>query len=693
MNGYGGKILRLNLTKKDVSEIETKRYEKWVGGHGMGSAIFWDLVKDKAISGFDPRNVITIMTSPLGGTIAPGAAARTEVQGIGVQSYPIEWFTRANFGGRFGAMLKYAGWDGIVIEGKADKPVWVDIRNENVQIKDAGRLWGLDTWQTQQKIWGEVMGAGQFGDWVPVGKADDARRTTQKPAVLTIGPAGEKLSRIGCLIHDAGNAAGQGGFGGVWGSKNLKAISVIGTGSIEIADPNALMESRLWAMKEYGYHVDHESGNRNPQVIFWESSHDARLQACIGCHAGCRSRTATGQGNESQCVETGFYAGFDRDKHGGKQTTAALIATDLLQKHGINAYEAWRGLEYLIELNKVGILGPGRQIDCDLPFDQVGEAEFAEKFLQMISRRGGIGDDFAEGFARAAKKWGRLEEDLKTGVLRYPYWGLPEHGYDPRAEVSWGYGSILGERDVNEHDFNFLFWDPSLDVWSGETPEPSAELITSIVAEKLAPYQGDPLMLDYSTENIYSEHMAKLVAWHRHYTRFWKQSALYCDYRWPNFVHPDIPDAPGLTGEGEPRFLNAVTGKRCSFLDGMELGRKIWNLDNAIWTLQGRHREMVHFADYIYGAPFEKTEESLYVRGKYYQTWGYYLPGRRDGEWDYICVNDRHLDKAKFEEFKTTYYKLEGWDPSTGWATRETLESLELAGVADTLAQNGKLGA
>jgi aldehyde:ferredoxin oxidoreductase len=212
MNGYGGKILRLNLTKKDVSEIETKRYEQWVGGHGMGSAIFWDLVKDKAISGFDPRNVVTIMTSPLGGTLVPGAAARTEVQGIGVQSYPIEWFTRGNFGGRFGAMLKYAGWDGIVIEGKADKPVWVDIRNGTVKIKDTGRLWGLDTWQTQQRIWEEVISGGQFGDWMPVGKADDARRTTQKPAVLTIGPAGEKLSRIGCLIHDAGNAAGQGGL-------------------------------------------------------------------------------------------------------------------------------------------------------------------------------------------------------------------------------------------------------------------------------------------------------------------------------------------------------------------------------------------------------------------------------------------------------------------------------------------------
>jgi len=680
MNGHSGKILQLNLTSKEVSTIETKRYEQWVGGHGMGSAIFWDLVKDKAISGFDHRNVVTIMTSPLGGTLVPGAAARTEVQGIGIQSYPIEWFTRSNVGGRFGAMLKYAGWDGIVIEGKADKPVWVDVRNGKVKIRDANWLWGLDTWQAQQMIWNEVMKGSQFNDWMPIDETDETRRTTQRPAVLTIGPAGENLSRTACLIHDAGHASGQGGFGGVWGSKNLKAISVIGTGSIKIANPNALIESRLWAKKKYGYHVDQEFGTREPRIMFWEFPRNARLQACIGCHEGCSNRTSTGHGNESQCIETLIYSSFDREKHGGKQTAAAYIATDMLQKYGINACEIWRGLEYINELNKLGTLGKGKQIDCDLPFDKLGETEFAERFLHMIAYRDGIGDDLAEGFFRAAKKWNRLDEDLKTGLLRYPYWGIPEHGYDPRAEVSWGYGTILSDRDINSHDFNFLFWWPSSQIRSGKTPEPSAQWFTKIIAEKLVPYEGDPLMLDYSTDNIYSGRMARLVAWYLHYTRFWKQSALYCDYRWPDFVNINVSDGRGLTGEGEPRFLNAVTGKKYTFLDGMMLGRKIWNLDNAIWTLQGRHRDMVHFADYIYEVPFEKVDMD------------YYLPGRRNGEWDYICVNDRHLEKAKFEEFKTTYYNLEGWDPLTGWPTRNTLESLGLTDVADTLASYNKLG-
>lgn len=686
MNGYAGKILRINLTDRKTSTIETKDYEQWVGGHGMGSAIFWDLVKDKTISGFHPDNVVTIMTSPLSGTLVPGASARTEVQGIGIQSSPIEWFTRSNFGGRFAPMLKYAGWDGIVIEGKADKPVWVDIRNEEVKIKDARHLWGLDAWKTQEEIWREVSSRG-FGGWIEL---DSERRTTQRPAVLAIGPAGENLSRTACLIHDAGNASGQGGFGGIWGSKNLKAISVIGAGNIRVADPKGLIEARLWAKQRYGLDVENldpswysRFGSRRPQNRFWDQQENARLCSCIGCTTGCKERAASGLGNESICDETAFYSGYDKWKHGGKQTSAAYIATDLLQRYGINAYEASRGLQYILALYKMGLLGRSKKIACDLDFGKLGETEFADQFLKMIAYRKGLGDDFAEGFYRAAKRWGRLEQDLKTGILYYSYWGLPEHGYDPRAEVEWGYGSILGDRDINEHDFNFLFWYPSGAIWAGKTPQPPAEQVAKIVAEKLVPYENDPLMLDFSTDNIYSEHMAKLVAWHRHYTRFWKESVLYCDQRWPEFINSKIPGYRGLSGEGEPRFFNTVTGKKFSFLDGMELGRKIWNLDNAIWTLQGKHRDMVHFSDFIYQVPF----------GGFGNFAMYYLPGREKGRWDYIRVNGRYLDKAKFEEFKTRFYNLEGWDTRSGWPKRGILESLGLKSAADELEKNKKLGA
>ena len=719
MDGYAGKILRVDLTRRKTSMINTRDYAKWVGGHGIGSALFWDLVKDKAIRGFDPRNVVTIMTSPLTGTLAPAASARTEVQGIGVQSYPVEWFTRSNLGGRFGPMLKYAGWDGVVIEGKADKPVWVDIRNSDVQIKDAGRLWGLDTWKTQEAIWGEVVRGGGYRNWAELDSTGDGGRTTQRPAVLTIGPAGENLSRIGALIHDAGNAAGQGGFGGVWGSKNLKAISVIGSGSVNIANPDALMNARIWAKRHYAMDPDSletalripaPEGFETPSIpmVFWQRPERHRPQACVGCHSGCRARHDTGYGNESCCAETAFYSGFDLKRHSGimlralsavlklfgkkaasefiyvmkgKQTSAGYIATDLLQRYGINAFELMVGLPYIRDLNKMGLLGPGKPIDCDLPFDRLGELEFAEKLLRMIAYREGIGDDMAEGFFRAAKRWGRLEEDTGTGILEYPHWGLPNH-YDPRAEIEWGYGSILGDRDINEHDFNLLFWMPSSLLWQGKEPPISAKEVTRIYAEKLVPYEGDSSMLDFSTENMYSQHMVKLIAWHRYYTRFWKQSVLYCDLRFSDFLNLNRANKRGITDEGEPKFFNAVTGNNFSFLDGIKLGRRIWNLDNAIWALQGRHRDMVHFADYIYKVPF----------GGFGGFATYYMPGRKNGKWEYLPLDGRTIDKAKFEDWKTKYYQFEGWDTSTGWPTRGTMESLDLRSVAEELEKKGKLG-
>ena len=118
-----------------------------------------------------------------------------------------------------------------------------------------------------------------------------------------------------------------------------------------------------------------------------------------------------------------------------------------------------------------------------------------------------------------------------------------------------------------------------------------------------------------------------------------------------------------------------------SFLDGITLGRKIWNLDHAIWTLQGRHRDMVHFADFIYNK-----------KGTRIDVPNAYLPGVENGKWDYYGYTHRRIDKGKFEEFKTRFYKLQGWDTTSGYPTRGTLESLDLGYVADELETNGKLG-
>lgn len=653
--GYAGKILLLDLSARNAGTIDTEQYAGWYGGHGIGSAIFWDFCKDKSIDGFDPRNIITIMTSPLSGTLAPGVSGRTEIQGIGVQQYPVGWFTRSNFGGRFSGMLKAAGWDGIVIKGAAGTPVWVNINNDQVRFEDARSLWGMDTWTTQQEIWKAVVG-------------DEA---VQKPAVLCIGQAGEHLSRSAALIHETGNGGGQGGFGGIWGARNLKAISVLGTGSIKIADPKALMNARLWFNK-YFYNTEPPPGS----------------SGCLACPKLCTLRNQK-HGNGSSCIDTFWYSG----EMGGVSISSedTMKACDIAQQYGLNicdlaVYVQKRTMGgYLIALHEMGLLGPGKEIDSyPLPWEKLGKIEFAEALIKSIACREGIGNDLAEGPTRAARKWGRLEKDLSSGVLGLSQWGSAWHWSLPGVE--WPFGSILGDRDINEHDFET---DGPMGIRL--YPDITAEQLVNLLAEKTIPFTGDPLMFNYEWQGadgsnmpqaldngIYSRHKAKQVAWHRHYTRFWKQSIQYCDWVFSNFVSANKPDHSGFTPEAEPLFLNAVTGKNLSFGEGMELGRKIWNLDRAIWILQGRHRDMEKVAEFLFkpGAAAPKP-----------------LPVYRDGKWRLdVFLGDVFLDRQGVEQFKTNYYELEGWDPGTGWPGRSTLEDLGLSEVADELDRAGKLG-
>lgn len=341
--GYMGKILRVNLTTGDVKTIDTSQYsDKFMGGFGIGAAIYFDLVADKTISAYDPRNVVCVMTGPLSGTLAP-TSGRTEMCGKGSQGYPTEWFTRSGFGGRWGPMLKFAGWDGVVIEGKAAKPSWIWISDSDVEIKDASGLWGMTTYDTQEAIFND-FGGGGYGSWISMEKTGQrGRQTTQRPAVLTIGPAGENLSRIGCVTHDSASTAGQGGFGGVWGSKNLKAIGVIGSGGVKVADSKDLISMRKWLT---GYQYDFialQPGGANFGAFprppgagegvlqipgqFWQTDF-VRPLGCFGCMYNCRGNyTYQGLGGgESQCVEAVWYLGPDMMAHGNITDTSYKAA-------------------------------------------------------------------------------------------------------------------------------------------------------------------------------------------------------------------------------------------------------------------------------------------------------------------------------------------------------------------------------
>lgn len=683
--GFVGKILIIDLTAQTAETIDSTPYQQWGGGHGMGSALFWDFCEDKTAGPFDEANIVTVCTNPFSGTPVPSASARVEIQGIGSFADP-EWFTRSSMGGRIGGMIKAAGYDAYLVKGKAPEKTWVNVINGEVEFRSADELWGLDTAQTQEAIWDRVTGGTPDGEWYTVGTSRDGGRTTQKPAVMCIGPTGENLGRTATITHDASHHAGQSGLGAVWGSKNLKAVSFLGTGSVPVADPAALIDLRVEFQQKFSYNVDDpvlETPNPDAAVygfitrhpgfngIYWNARDMiSRPYGCQGCFRNCRHNFEDGVGNGIMCAASLFYMSADNLKD-------QIRAADLQNKLGMNGFET-SIISYCRNLYKMGVMGPGKEIESNLPFDKFGSWEFAEAFIKAIAYREDIGADLAEGSARAVKKWGRWEEDSANGTFQYPQWGYYYH-YDPRLEVEWSYASVMSERDVNEHGLNWhVHWMPMICSMVGEEPLISAEDMAMRLAESTT--LGDPMCFDYSEEGIYSDATIEKVAWMRHYGRFWVQSMGMCDWLWPHLIEYASPtgDIRPATPDFEPRMYKAVTGIDITFEESLEMGKKIYTLDRAIWHMQGRHRDQEVFAEFVYSLPTSAP---------------YPLPVYEDGTWSYGACLDRTLDRERFETVKDRFYEHEGWDVSTGCPTRETLESYDLGHVADALVAAGALKA
>lgn len=697
--GYTGKIARVNLTTKTISTIETAKYEEYGGGHGMGSAIFFDLVGDQLpFEAFDPRNLIIMMASPFSGTFMPGSG-RCEVQGLGPGLYPVEWFGHSNFGGRFTSQLKFAGWDGIVVEGASEKPVWINIADDKIKIEDANGVWGMDTWDTQQEISRRVIPGLRYGEWAELA---NSCYTTQIPAVVCCGPAGENLSRIAGLLHGPGSQAALCGFGAVFGSKKLKAISAIGTGSVPIADPKAFMDARLW-FRQFQWDVDNprepeKFAGRGYSLINGAPSGGnvsngslplvpARAVACASCPRGCRMRLATADSNESVCAGSMFAriggGGFGMAPGGGsgaskmQQTLSGKLTrqgNDLMHRYGLGHWQLMATQGYIQYLERAGIFGKGKEIDPDLP--PSGTFAYYEALMRKLSlREGKFGELAGEAAARMAEKLGRFKEDVNAGNVRLTYWGTQEH-YSSQVEVEWGFGSLLGERDLMLHQIaNYpLHW-----MAASGAPYLTAEDASKLYAEAMVPYNDDRYLVDYGEgpTGIYSDSKVKQVAWVKHYEKFWIGAGGFCGWRWPQCITNNTADRRGATPQAETRFWNAVTGKKNTFADYMELGHKIYTLDRAIWVLQGRHRDLEVFPDYVYDKPAGGGSE---------------LPMVIDGVWKYDAGRGRKLDRAKVEDFKTRFYKFEGYNPDNGYPTRATLEKMNLKKVADVLQSKSKLG-
>src|SRR5665648_1298594 len=216
MGGYIGKVLRINLTEGKISteSLNMELARKYLSGRGLAGKMFADEVASD-VDALSPENKLFIATGVLTGTNAPTPSrymvvTKSTLNGV---------IASSNSGGYWGEQLKFAGYDMIIVEGKSEKPVYLMIEDDTVEIRDASHIWGKVVSETTSTLLKEVP---------------------EKSRVLTIGPAGEKLSHIAAVISDVSRAAGRSGVGAVVGSKNLKAITVRGTKKVPLADEEAL---------------------------------------------------------------------------------------------------------------------------------------------------------------------------------------------------------------------------------------------------------------------------------------------------------------------------------------------------------------------------------------------------------------------------------------------------------------------
>ena len=428
MHGYNGKILRINLKDKTVKveELNPVYAEKFIGGRGLGTKILQDEI-DPKVDALSPENKLIIITGPLTGTPVP-----TGGRYMVVTKSPLSGtVASSNSGGYWGAEFKAAGYDAVIFEDKAEKPVYINIEDDKVEILDGAHLWG--------KFVSEVTGQLK-------------KVHGEKAKVLAIGPAGEKLSCIAAVINDEDRAAGRSGVGAVMGSKNLKAVVVKGSKKPSIYDENKLKEvvSRLnkqirengvtgTGLPTYGtailVNIINENGvfpTNNFQLSQFEGAEEIsgetlakdyliKNTACYRCPIACgryvRIHDGEGGGPEYETIwSLGASCGVSDMK--------TIIDTNLwCNEYGLDTISTGATLAAAMELREKGFIKDDELDGPDLKF---GNAEAIIYWTKKMGKRQGFGDKLADGSYRLCESYGVPELSMSVKKLEIP-------AYDPRA--------------------------------------------------------------------------------------------------------------------------------------------------------------------------------------------------------------------------------------------------------------------
>jgi aldehyde:ferredoxin oxidoreductase len=640
--GWVGKILRIDLTERKIVVTPTSDYnERFLGGIGVGEKIYWD-ESSPNLEAFHPENPLVFMTGPLAVTQTP-SASRIAVCGKSPCIYP-ETFVRASMGGFFAAELKQSGYDGIVVKGRADRPVYVNIENNRVEIRDASHLWGLTNSNTHDIIQKKLGG---------------------RLRILSIGPGGENGSRIGIVYGDAASCASF-GYGSVMGSKNLKAIAVRGSGTIPVAEPDRveLLRNRFMAMIGEGFYPLRGV----PLALPGGDVEVVRKVHCHSCPQGCwRSlqRTPTGEEGIRKCQTGIFYASWDMKLH-GNITEASFLAGTLVNEYSLCALEVQFLLMWLETCFERGILS---EKDTELPLLEMGSIEFLEKMIRKICFREGFGAVLSEGALRASEICGEKSREITRDILTQAGYAVP---YGPKIFVQSSLIFATEARpyitelhEIRETATKWAMWFIS----KGEKLYVSTEVLRKIAGR----FWGSERAVDFSTYE--GKALAAVKVQNR---QIIKESLILCDLAWPVFDDASTEDHVGDSSL-ESQFLSAVTGWEIDEKGLEKIGERIFALNRAILLREGRRgRE----DDYMPESQFIEREEPI---GDLFgmNNPELFLPGKGDV---IISRKGKAVDREKFEQLKDEYYELRGWDVPTGLLRKNTLKELGLEDIIESLA-------
>ena len=635
--GYANKILRVDLSRKTISQLETSAYtERFLGGRGIAAKIYWDetTLETKA---FSAENCLIFITGPVAG-FTRLAGCRWQICGKSPQMSP-ESFTCANLGGSWGAWLKYAGYDGIAVTGEAEHPVYLYIDSQGkVEIRDASSLWGKTTLETQDTLHAEL--------------GSDVR-------MLEIGPAGENLVHFATVLASE-NSSGGIGFGSVMGSKKLKAIVIKVNAKKQplAADPETLQSLAKDVLDLY---------TRN-----WEDGRQktltGKITACYGCIKGCSRRTYEAEGGhkfKSFCQATLVYLGpvmkyFPNDEE------VYRLATRLCDMYGLDTTVMQPLINWLNLCYQAGILSDS---DSGLPLSKLGSPEFIDALIKKISYREGFGDILAQGTLKAAEYVGKGSQDLldKSGVITR---ASETNDYDPRFILAHALIYATEPKRVIQTLHAIAFPLRRWVNWYNGLED--AFLSTEVLQGIAEDYWGSRAAADFSTYEGKALAAKKIQDY-----GYAKDSLILCDMIWP--IHQVQSIDPTIRcGTLESRIASAITGRKLDEAGLLKIGERVFNLHRMIMQRddwQGRKGDML--LDYLHKEPLE---------GVYFSPEGL-APGK-DGE--IIYRNGAVVERTEFEKLKSEYYTLRGWDVASGVPTKKKLEELDPGDIAGEWTRLGE---